>query len=227
MQRHVRHVVREVEEERPVLVLLDERHGPFGVARRHRVLILVRHRGEDHLFAVVHRQIRIRARLRLRAVRPHVIRIRQAEPFIEAAARWHPFGLRAEVPLARHAGCVILLLQHLGDRRVAGIQPDRRTRQERPVDAHARVVAAGEDRGSRRRAHRRRDVEICEAASLGSHAVEVRRGETFLPKRPDVRVAEIVAENDDDIRRTIRSVKRKGGEQEEEEHFHATMRSRQ
>ena len=33
-QRHVRHGVRQVEEERPVLVLLDELHGPLGVPGR-------------------------------------------------------------------------------------------------------------------------------------------------------------------------------------------------
>ena len=51
MQRHVRHVVGEVEEERAVFVVLDELDGVFRVPGGELVLIFVADVGDDDLVA--------------------------------------------------------------------------------------------------------------------------------------------------------------------------------
>ena len=71
----------------------------------------------------------------------------------------------------------------------------------RPVNArhrHARAVAAGEQLRPRHRADRR-GVEAGELHPLARHAVEVRRLLLRRAKRPDVAVAEVVDEDDDEV----------------------------
>ena len=145
---HVRHRVREVEEEGPVLVLGDELHRALGIPRRQVRLLLRRDVGVNHLVALDERQGRIRALLRLRVMRPHVVGVRQAEVFVEAVPHREELRMMAEVPLARHAGRVTLLLEDLGHRHFVRVDTDARTRPERTVNADAVVVTAGEQRGA-------------------------------------------------------------------------------
>ena len=53
--------------------------------------------------ALDERQRRIRAGFCLRVMRPHVVRVRQAEVFIEAMVRREKLRMAPEMPFARHA----------------------------------------------------------------------------------------------------------------------------
>ena len=122
----------------------------------------------------------------------------------------------AEVPLARHAGRVTLLLEDLGHRHFVRMDTDARARPERTVNADAVVVTASEQRGARRGTDRLRDMEVGELAAFLRHSVEVRRGVGFAAERADVRVAEVVAEDDDDVGQTRHG--RGGNSRGEHEH---------
>ena len=60
-------------------------------------------------------------------------------------------------------------------------------------------IASGHYAGSRRRADARSDVEVGELAALFRHAIQVWRAMDLGPKRLDVPVTEIIAEDDDEI----------------------------
>ncbi len=65
--------------------------------------------------------------------------------------------------------------------------------------ADALGITAGHQRRARRRADRG-GVEAGQLASLGRHAIEVRRAIELGAERPDVRIAEVVDVDDDEIR---------------------------
>ena len=123
-QRHVRHGVRHVEEERLVAVLFDEPDGPLGVPCRQVPLVLRRHLRVDDSVSVrvpfPERQIRkpslpfgsaARQVHDLRVQRPHVVRVGQPEVLVEAVRR-RPERLRvAEVPLPVDCRRIALRLQ--------------------------------------------------------------------------------------------------------------------
>ncbi len=137
-----------------------------------------------------------------------------------------PVWFRAKVPLADVARSVAGGLQRLGDGDLVELHPVRVRRAEelavpesdvlgrvlrgRPVldmpdvdivgDADARGVSPGHDRGARRRAHRARGVAVGEAHPLRREAVDVRRLVVPAAVAGDVCPAEIVDEDQDDVR---------------------------
>ena len=125
--------------------------------------------------------------------------------------------MMAEVPLARHPGRVALLLQHLGERRLPVRDAVPGLRAERPVDADAVGIAAGQERRPRGRADRLGDVEVGEPPPLAREPVEVRRGEPGGAEAADVGVSLVVGEDDDDVRRPRRRVERGRREQRGEQ----------
>ena len=99
--------MREVEEERLRFFPVYERHGALRVARGEESQIVGRERGVHDFVAIVEREIGIRARLRLGMARPHVVRVGEAEPFVESLPHREPLRLHAEVPFPDHAGRVV------------------------------------------------------------------------------------------------------------------------
>ena len=87
-------------------------------------------------------------------LRPHVVRVRQAEVLVEAVPRRQELRVVAEVPLAEDGGRVALRLEHFGDRHLVVVDADLGVRPERPLDADAIRVAAGQERRARRGADR-------------------------------------------------------------------------
>ena len=143
---------------------------------------------------------------------------RDVEPLARRAA-----GVAAEVPLADERGAVAARAQTLGDRHLVGGQPGRalrlgdllhrgsgvgrrqrserrRQRRQRMGEMKPRRALAGEERGSARRAHRRRGVGLGEAQALAGEAVEVRRAVVGVTVAREIEGAQIVDHDDDDAR---------------------------
>ena len=215
-QRDVRQRVREVEEERPVLVGVDEADRFVGVAPGQRAVI---DRPLDHL-AVAHQRhvpvLRLRIVVRRRSAvplsrgdgHPHVVRVRQPEPRVEALRIGRNGGRWPRCHLPTIAGRVAPRLQQLGDRDLVERQALRgvvakhlrRAAAGDAVHAAADRQAAGEQRRPARRAHRL-DVEAGPLLPLGGHRVEPRRADVRAAERAEVAVAQVVGEDDDDVRR--------------------------
>ena len=71
------------------------------------------------------------------------------------------------------------------------------------ADAQAVLIAAGDERGARRRADRGVRVALKKADAARRDAVDVRRLEIPAPVAGDVRVAEIVGHDVDDVGRSL------------------------
>ena len=192
---------------------LDEGDGALGVPGGEPALVLGRDLGVDDRFPLDQGERRVGAGLRLGVVRPHVVRVGEAEVLIEAVMHREEARMMAEVPLARHPGRVALLLQHLGERGLPVRDAVPGLRAERPVDADAVGIAAGQERRPRGRADRLGDVEVGEPPPLAREPVEVRRGEPGGTIAADVGISQVVGEDDDDVRRPRCRVERGRREQ--------------
>ena len=225
-ERHVRHVVREVEEERLFLLRGDERQRGLGVARGELALIGIR---LDDLVVAHEREVvretaagRIRTTLAREAgiggalargahegvlvlahghvgmVAPHVVGERQAEPRVEALAHGQQLGRIAEVPFANHHRGVADALEDLGDRDLVGIEAEIGIGRGVARVVHARRIATGHQLRARGAAERR-GVETREPNPLGREAVDVRRLNGGRTVAAEIAVALVVGEDDDDV----------------------------
>ncbi len=220
--REVNGAVRQVEEERLVLAGVDELHRRRCVALDDALLLVLPHGRDDRLIFDKRERWLTRAgeaglgvasgtaglwfgkfvaEVALRSVLagPHVVRVRDAEVVIETTAARQEFRLIAEVPFSDARRRVAGLLQQLRHRALGGTQADRGAGKEHVRNRqHALGIGARHQRRARRRAHRR-GVETRELAPFPRHAVEVRRAVELRPKRPDVRIAQVVDVDDDEV----------------------------
>jgi len=90
------------------------------------------------------------------------------------------------------------------------------TGPKRAEDPDADVVAAGQQPGAGRRAHRLSDVKIGEPPPLLGHLVEIRRRVVGGAEGPDVGVAHVVHEDHHDIRRPLGPGRRRSEEHEQQ-----------
>ena len=232
-ERDVRKVVREVQEERPAAILLDESHRFLRVALRQRTMV---HRLLDDV-AVAHQRhvpvfgLRIVVGGALQPIvarrrHPHVVRIGQTEPIIEALIHRQELAKLSEMPLAHDRGRVPARLQHFRNRDLFGRQAlcgvvakhFRRRAGRHAVRAAANRQPSGQERGPARRAHRL-DVEVRPLLSLGRHAIEARRADVRAAERSEIAVPQVVGEDDDDVRRRLRRLRgeRRDGDDRGEE----------
>ncbi len=126
-----------------------------------------------------------------------------AEEGVEAHAVRVAGGARlAQAPLAEEGRRVARVLEEVGERALALAQGLDREGPAAGVAPHAGVagVAPGHEHGARGRADRRAGVEVGEAQALGGQPVEVRRANELLAVGADVAVAEVVGEDEDDVR---------------------------
>ena len=185
--------VREVEEERAVLVAADEIHGLVGEKI-----------AEVGALRITH--LRVRDEIEMHAHRD--------DGLVEAALARMMCGVLAEVPFAEHAGGVAGLLEGLGDGDFVERQfrdvvhgPQRPALPVEAVDAAdgvhagARPVLAAHQRRARRLAIRA-GVGAGELHALRRHAVDVGRLVVLAAETGNIRVAEIVGEDEDDVRYT-------------------------
>ena len=199
--------MRQVKEKRPGGVLIDELEGPLGIALRQQVAV---HGRLDHSLVLHERQGRPRSS---EASRPatqvlgHVIAVGDAEVRMESLPRRKELGLVTQVPFANDRSRVSALPEQFGDRDLVRMQSVWRDRPQHVLVARVVVqadplrVATGQETRARGRADARCRVEMGQLATLAGHPVEVRRAVQLRAKGLGVSVTEVVAENDDEVRR--------------------------
>ena len=124
-----------------------------------------------------------------------------AEELVEAVHRRQELVLVAEVVLAELAGGVAERLERLGDRDVLGAQAEVGGRQPDLGEARAQGRLAGDEGRAARRAALL-GVVVGEHHAFAGDAVDVRRAVAHQAERigADVGLADIVAEDDEDVR---------------------------
>ncbi len=231
MDGRVHSGVREVEEEGLRRVLgawfwvlrclgaADELHGLVGVDFLDAVLVRL---VEQALDLVIAHERHDAAAVHARRFE-HVIGIRDAEVVIKALLCGQKRRLIAEVPLADALRGVAERLQAVGDGVLLRMQPVLRPRRIHTRHGNACAIASSHDLRPRHAAHRR-GIERRELHPLPRHAVEMRRLLLHRTEGPNVAVAEVVDEVDDDVGlRSSRAERRGEGEEAEEEaHFSET-----
>src|SRR3990167_302534 len=83
-------------------------------------------------------------------------------------------------------------------------KPHHRVRHERAEDPNSLGIAAGEERSTRRTAHRLRDIEIRKPDSFSRDAVNIRRRKSFRSITAEVTVALIVSVDENNVGRFAR-----------------------
>jgi len=110
----------------------------------------------------------------------------------------------AEMPFAHQARAVARLLEQRRQGRMARRQPDtlRRRRVDRlfQADRQAHLIAPGDQPGARRRAVGGIGIALREPQPLERQAVDVRRRVVALAVAAHVGIAEVVGEDEDDVR---------------------------
>ena len=130
----------------------------------------------------------------------------------------------SQVPFTETGRGVPALFAQFGQRYFLGIKAVRALGAQRAEDAHAHIVATGQQSRARSAAHRLGHVKVRKLPTLLRHAVKVRRGIRLGAKRPDIRISHVVHKNDHDIGRVGVSFGRKRntapGSQHQEKHPH-------
>lgn len=130
----------------------------------------------------------------------HVIGIRDAEVVIKALLRGQKRRLVAEMPFANALRGIAQRPQAIRNGVLLRMQPVFAAGRIHAGHGNACAIAPGHDLRPRHAAHRR-GVERRELHALPRHAVQLRRLLLHRPKRPDVAIAEVVDEVDDDVGR--------------------------
>ncbi len=148
----------------------------------------------------------------------HVVRVRDAEPLVEALTRGQERRLIAEMPFSKNAGRIARGLQHLGDGRLVWMESLARDGLEHDGTAVAHMhveasrVAASHERRAAWRADTAGDIEAREARAFRREAIDVRRAVRCRGiEAAQVPVPEVVHEDEDDVR-----FRRRGGMQREQ-----------
>ena len=121
---------------------------------------------------------------------------------IVAAFQRTEFRQNSQMPFADQRRAVAGLLQQGRQRGMLRRQTDVGCRTERlfEPDAQPVLVAARDQCGSRRRAHRGVGVRLEEPHALRRKPVDVRRAEIAAPVAGNIGIAEIVRHDEDDVR---------------------------
>ena len=217
VQRDVRDDSRVVEKKRPVPVFAEERQRLLVdairrvilslenvvAARVARVGVLGQRRVARHRRVVVQRDALEVAPEVIRIIAVRVALAVVAEKPVEALVdRVALRAGKAESPFAERAGAVAVAAQQLGDRLLRLGDGPLAFRFHFAVVAYEGVpgMFAGDEHAARRRADGVAAVVAREAHALRGQAVEVWRLDFFLPVAAQLRVAEVVGEDEDDVR---------------------------
>ena len=210
----MRHVVRQVEEERFVLILLDEIHRTGRiVGSQPRLVGVVAH----HLVAIVRRQVgEVEPIALLRVIGPHIVRVWQAVILVEAILQRQELAGVAQVPLPEDSGGVALLLEELAHRHLLRVDTVLRTRSRGSRETNPVRIATCQQSRPRGATNRLSRQEVREAHPLGRHPINIRCLVSIRTVAREVPVTHIVQVNQDDIRiirRHPRHGKDRGGGQ--------------
>lgn len=214
IERNVRHGVGEVEEEGLVLVGLDEVHGLLGVATGDGALV----NGEFDDFFVLHEgrfplgesglgigpkfvhsgRSTLGFPFVVRVI--HVVGVGNAEVGIEAVLLREGFGVMAEVPFSEAGGGVALSFEVIGDGVLGRVEPAGGGGEENVlVHFDPLGIAAGEEGGTGRGADGGGHHETGKFASFFGEAIDVGGLDVGGAKAPEVAVALVVGEDDDEV----------------------------
>jgi hypothetical protein len=125
------------------------------------------------------------------------------------------FGLVAEseVPLAKTCRGVALALQHARQRWFRHIDNERTRIHHRPPDVFAERILAREQCIPRRRANRRRRMRVREPPPLVREPVDIRRLHLQRAIAAEIAIAEVICEDEHDVRLRREERGAKGDEQ--------------
>ena len=128
------------------------------------------------------------------------------------------------MPLSKHRGGVTFILQHLRQSQTTIFDQTRATHSRKDPRAPCpKTHSAGQQAITSWRAHRSRTVRIGEAHSLLRQTIQIRsrdlRGRIVTP---DIPIAQIIGEDEDDIRRGVRqgALNEQQGSSKAFENFH-------
>ena len=180
LHRAVRGVVRQVAEERPGAVGLDERQR------------VVRQVVDDKALAA--HQFPVVLQFRAEVVAP--VARAEAVVLVESAGVGMVRPLEAVVPLAEGGGGVAGGLERFGNR--GFVQVEAFAARRGAVDAAADVVPAGQEFGPRGRTDRA-DEEAVQACPAAGQRVETRRGKVRVAVDAQVAPALVVGDDEEDV----------------------------
>ena len=123
------------------------------------------------------------------------------------------------MPLAEATRRIAAVLEHFLERPFGWVEPEATRVIEGALHADAVGVATSEEGGAAGCADRLGDVKIREAGTLLGQRIDVWRADILRAEAAYVTVAEVIDQNQDDVRRAFRS-EGGGGEQEQEEATH-------
>ena len=200
----MRHAVRQVEEERPVPIGLEESDRLIGISSRELSLVRLL---LDHLFAAKQGDGgTLGTGPPLVGGLPHVIRERNPEVVVEPLPRRQELRLIPQVPLADAGRRIAFGFEDLSQGDLLRIEPAMIAGEEDPASELIRVetdpfgVTARQDRRPGRRADPAGDVKIGELSPLRRKLDEVRRLRLGSTERLDVCIPQVVAVDDDEVR---------------------------
>ncbi len=189
----MRERVGKIEKERVAPSVPDEANRLGGIALGERLLD---DRLLDDLLVAHERHGRI---LPSRVV--HVVAVGDPEVAIEPMPRGQIPRQVPEVPLADASRLVAAGLERLGERQLLRLDAILAVREQHPREPGPNLVPSSEQGGPRRRAHRRRHVELGQLYAFGRHPIEVRRLNPCRAEAPEIAVAQVVGEKQHDVRR--------------------------
>jgi hypothetical protein len=214
--------VRQVEKERAVFVFVYESNRFFGVAFCESILVGW---GFDDFF-ILHEWQRGISGLSSGA---HVVAVRDTEIVVEAMAGWEERGLVTKVPFSDAACCVALFFQDFCNGDFVWVEALAVNGEEDALAVGVLVhidafgVAACHEGGAGGCADAAGDIKACEPGALLSHSVKVWSAVQFGAEAGEVAVAEVVAEDNDEVwfvgparRRSTTGESRGGGTGSEE-----------
>ncbi len=186
-------VIAQVEEEGRLRGAPDECHG-FARERLGEIRGLF-----DGLRAAHDRVLRVGSGIRI-----GMASVRETEELVETPFHRVVLRRKTEVPLANETGHVTRLFQPIRDcllaQRHAHVRLFLRRRAGVVPMAEALLIPAGHQPRARRTAHRARHVAVRETHPTRRNGVDVRCRNVLTASRAQVRVAQVVRENDNDVR---------------------------
>ena len=153
----------------------------------------------------------------------HVITVGNAEVMVEAMVGRHEVRVIPEMPFPDTHGRVILFLQDFGNSDFFWIETLTRRRKEHTkilfVDMHvdpARITA-GHEAGARRGTDGAGRIKVSEPHAFPGHLVKDGRGVLLGSEGPDVGIAKVIAEDDNDVRFPFGGLNERSRNKEEKE----------
>ncbi len=206
VERDMDHAVRQVQQEGPIPVSLDEIHGALGVLGREQSLVFPRDLGIDDLVALDQGQIG-KPIPGGGVLGPHVIGIGEAVVLVEAILQRQELGMVAQMPFPEAGRGITLASTQFPEGDFLLVDADVGTGSQSARQAESAMIAAGHQGRPGCRAHRRRNLEVRESHALCRHAVQIGCRVTLGAEGADVGIPHVVNENQNDVGRAgFRSV---------------------